>query len=410
MPMTVDKASQSSSELRDTLTIMSHRDDDREWLFENGPPMALQRRFGLVQEEQPNVRARAIGVIIVGWVPLIVLALASDILLGTRTVSSLLHDAGVYARYLFAAPLLIMAEFECGARLSAIVLNFTTAGLVRDEQRDRFEALVRSARELVNSRIAEAAVLTISIVAVAAAAISLPSAELPAWHKYGGTSSFSPAGWWHVLVSLPLLLILMLGWAWRFVVWVRVLWQIALLDLRLVASHPDRSAGLCFLGQSLSAFGLVAMAISVVAAGRSANVVLAGGALPTLNFRFNVGLLVVIVMVFSAPLLVFGRNLLNVWQGATFEYGGLATRIGAIFEDKWLRKSPSGNDALEKPDFSATTDLYGVVANVYALRFIPADLNSAAALVGAVLLPFVPVVLLAVPIETIWADIKGLLF
>jgi hypothetical protein len=385
--------------------------ENQEWLFENGPPLALQRRLGFVREKQLNVRRRAVGVIAIGWVPLIVLAIASDILFQTHSAPSLLHDAGFHARYLLAAPLLILAESDCGTRLSAIIMNFIDAGLVRDHQRARFEALVHSTRDLIGSRIAEAAVIGFAIVTVVAAAASFPAGKLPAWHKYGETFSFSLAGWWHVLVSLPLLIILMFGWVWRFVLWARLLWQIARLDLHLIASHPDRSAGLCFLGQSLRAFAPVALAITIIAAGRSANVVLAGGGLPTPNIVFNASLVVALVAVLTAPLLVFGQNLFNVWCDATFRYGALATKVGALFEEKWLRDSPTDQSTvLEKPDFSATTDLYGIVANVYALRFIPADLNSAVALVSAVLLPFVPVVLLAVPAETIWADFKSLFF
>ncbi len=386
--------------------------ENPEWLFENGPPLALQRRLGLVRKKQLNVRRRAAGVVAVGWLPLIVLAVASDILFQTHSAPSLLHDAGLHARYFFAAPLLILAESDCGTRLSAIVRNFIDAGLVRDQQCARVEGLVHSTRDLIGSRIAEAAVIGFAIVIVVAAAASFPAGKLPAWHKYGDTPlSFSLAGWWHVLVSLPLLIILMLGWVWRFVLWARLLWQIARLDLHLIASHPDRSAGLCFLGQSLRAFASVALAITAIAAGRSANVVLAGGGLPTPNIVFNASLVVALVAVLTAPLLVFGQNLFNVWCDATFRYGALATKVGALFEEKWLRDSPTDQiTVLEKPDFSATTDLYGIVANVYALRFIPADLNSAVVLVSAVLLPFVPVVLLAVPAETIWADFKSLFF
>jgi hypothetical protein len=41
---------------------------------------------------------------------------------------------------------------------------------------------------------------------------------------------------------------------------------------------------------------------------------------------------------------------------------------------------------------------------------VPVDLKSALTLVSVILLPFVPVVLLAVPTDTLWADLKSLLF
>jgi hypothetical protein len=65
---------------------------------------------------------------------------------------------------------------------------------------------------------------------------------------------------------------------------------------------------------------------------------------------------------------------------------------------------------LAKPDFSTMADLSGILSNVYALRFLPIDLNSMIALAIAMLLPFVPVVLLVVPLDHIWSGIQKLLF
>ncbi len=49
------------------------------------------------------------------------------------------------------------------------------------------------------------------------------------------------------------------------------------------------------------------------------------------------------------------------------------------------------------------------MANVYNIRFIPIDLLDVAILLGALLLPFVPVVLLAVPMDVIWSMVRGLM-
>ncbi len=102
---------------------------------------------------------------------------------------------------------------------------------------------------------------------------------------------------------------------------------------------------------------------------------------------------------------------MQVWRRAAFEYGALAERMGVAFEDKWLnREQLMDPTILEHQDFSATTDLYQVVANIYEMRLIPIDVKSLVMLVGAMLLPFVPVVLLAVPADQILTGLKGLLF
>jgi hypothetical protein len=223
------------------------------------------------------------------------------------------------------------------------------------------------------------------------------------------TPIYSLAGWWHTLVSLPLMLALILGWLWRLALWARLLWLISRLRLRLVASHPDHCAGLAFLGQSLRAFAIVALALATIAAGRSAYLVLSGGGLPTPYLYFNVGLMLLVIAMLVAPLFVFMPTLMQVRRRGTFEYGALADRAGHSFEEQWLHGSKVGPSALKEPDFSATTDLYSIVANVHAIRFVPADVKDFAALAGAMLLPFLPVVLLAFPLDVIWSHIKSLL-
>ncbi|RNJ45832.1 MULTISPECIES: hypothetical protein [Mesorhizobium] len=383
-----------------------------EALFENGPPVRLQRRLGIVKGDQFNVGRRAVIVGAMGWAPLFVLAGIQRATMHTEGITSLLWDAGVHARYLIAAPLLVLAEAECAPRLNAIVRHFADAGLVADRDRGPYDAAVASTRTLLNSNAAETIVIAAAYLLTAAAVLSLPSDQFPVWHETGGSVPvFSPVGWWHVLVSLPLLLTLLLGWAWRFALWAHLLWRIARIDLHLLVSHPDGAAGLAVLGYSLRAFSLVAMALATIVAGRSAHIVMLDGALPRAHMIFGAGLLLAVGALFAVPLFFFTPVLVRALQRGSFEYGALANRVGAAFEEKWVgRAKPVDRSALEKSDFSATTDLYAIVANVYALRLVPIDLKSIAVLGVALLFPFVPIVFLALPVEQILAGLKSLLF
>jgi len=383
--------------------------DTGDGLFEQAPPCALQRRLGLIEPDELHVSRRAVLAVLIGWLAIVLLTLAAAVVQGPEVITSLLRETGIHARYLVAAPLLILAERECAAQLTAIVRRFVEHDLVPESNRGRLQSAIKSTRALLDSTVADIVVVIIAYLTVVAAVWSHPPEAVPAWHR-AASGYFSPAGWWHVLVSMPLLVALVLGWLWRLVLWARLLWRISRLDLRLVASHPDHAAGLGFVGHSVRAFSVVAFALTAIAAGRSAHIVLEGGGLPTPQLFFNVGLLVALAILFTAPLTVFLPVLLQTWRRGVAEYGALARDVGAAFEDRWLRGSTPAREGLEKPDFSATTDLYGVVSNVYAVRFIPVDLTSLIALVTAMLLPFAPVVLLAIPIETIWAGIKQLLF
>jgi hypothetical protein len=65
--------------------------------------------------------------------------------------------------------------------------------------------------------------------------------------------------------------------------------------------------------------------------------------------------------------------------------------------------------ALEVPDFSATTDLNSITANVYAMYTVPLDLKRLILLAGAALLPFLPLVLLIAPLNVILKKIVDVL-
>ena len=173
---------------------------------------------------------------------------------------------------------------------------------------------------------------------------------------------------------------------------------------------PDHAAGLQFVGYSLRAFSLLGLALGAMGAGMVANRVVHAGASPTAYIHFVVALVVCVVVLFSGPLLVFtGKLSYAKWCG-TFEYGALALSEGQQFECKWLNRASSiDTSMLEVPDSSATTDLYQVVSNVYAMGVTPIDLRNLIFLMIATLLPFAPVALMDVPLDVVLSKLSGLL-
>jgi len=380
-------------------------------LFEGGPLLSLQQWLGLSEDNDLHIGRTAALVVLIGWLPLVLLSLIQSVILRTDEITSLLWQVGAHARYLVAAPLLVVAESECGARLSVIVANFVKNEIVPKHEANRLDAAVLSTRRLVNSTVGEIVVAVLAYLIVAATIWSTPIEQVPAWHRSDTIVPFySLAGWWHMLVSLPLLLVLMLSWLARFVLWVRLLWLISRLKLRLVASHPDHAGGLGFVGHSVRAFSGVALAIAAIAAGYSAHMILVGGSLPTSQIIFDACLLVTVAAMFAGPLLVFTPVMMTAWRQAVSAYGALAAEMGVTFEDKWLRQvRRMDKTALDQPDFSSITDLYSIVANVYQMRLVPIDITSFEILGIVMLLPFVPVVLLIVPVNEILTDLKALL-
>ncbi len=314
--------------------------------------------------------------------------------------------------YCWLAPLFVLAEYIVLPRLEAIRKHFADASLIAEEDHERFQVAVQkchkmSARLQYSGEIAFCAyALAFIMVAVA------PRQDLPAWQLAMDGYSLSLAGWWHLVISLPLLLGLILGWLWRLAIWTRFLAAVARLGLRMVAAHPDKAGGLQFVAYSPRLFAPVGLAMSiVVAAGTMANGALHHGISPLDHPAIPVVTAAVIAILFLSPPLIFTRLLVTAWRQAVFHYGDLATRMGKAFEEKWMGPGAHlDSSALSDPDFSSTTDLYSIVANVYSMRPTLFDYQAAIGIIVAALLPFVPVLLIVIPLKTLSKELIGLLF
>jgi hypothetical protein len=379
-------------------------------LFEGGPPNKLQAWLGLIRKDRPRLWLRAALVVLLGWLPLAVLSLTQGELLRRSTASGFVWDFAAHSRYLIAAPLLVLAEGFCLPALTAVAWQFLATGIVAESDYPKFRDAVASTRRLLNSNWVELTVVVCAYILVAVLVLVRPPEEFASWHGNftSGHFSASPAGWWLLLVSLPLLLTLELGWMWRLFLWTRFLWLMNRVNLRLIPAHPDAAAGLKFLDYSLRAFMPLGFIAGVLAAGPILNRVLAG-ADPT-HFKFTIlGIVVAVLALFVCPLFVFAPRLASERRRGTFLYGALAAAMGREFEKKWFASRQAlDQGALAASDFSSTTDLYAVVANVYSMYVIPLQLKDLGLLALATLAPFVPVVLLAAPLDVILGKIAGL--
>jgi len=381
-------------------------------IFEGGPPRRLLRAVGWIQSDVQWVRKRATWALLIGWLPLALYAAIYGILLSDTHAATFLTDFGAHSRYLIATPFLIHAEAICLPSLGKIVGHFIETGLVPGSDQARFDAAVTSTRRLLNAPAAEVIVLLLAYAAVAALLMSVSRHRIPPWQLGPGTGfwSLSPGGWWAVGVSLPLFLVLFFGWMWRIALWARLLFLISLLNLRIQPAHPDKMGGLKFVGTSLFNFSILSFAIGAVAAGTMGNYIWHGAIAPLECKNPILVLVVVIAVLFAGPLLVFVRNLVRARADGIFRYGKLAGNLGSAFEARWLQHPETADtEALDVQDFSATTDLYSITANVYQMQLIPFDVKTLTRPIIAALLPFIPVALMTIPAKEILAGAAKLL-
>src|SRR4051794_10098250 len=214
------------------MSAQLHVDDA---LFDGGPPLRVQRQLGLVRPPEHRLPQRAALSILIGWVPLAALTAAHFVVFRDETSKSFFTDIAAHARFLLAVPFLILAEGDCIGRMSHVARHFWEAGFVSDRDRPRYDKAVASTRRLLDSNAVEIIALLLAYALVALLFSVTQPRALPDWQGMGGSyvAKSSLAGWWHKLVSLPLLLVLILGWLWRVFLWWRFLWLMQRLELRL---------------------------------------------------------------------------------------------------------------------------------------------------------------------------------
>jgi hypothetical protein len=381
-------------------------------IFDGGPPLKLEKSLGLIKPNERRSVQRAMLAVLIVWAPLFVLSGIESLTLGENKLSSLIGDLTVLFRYLIVVPLLILAEDGTIFRLGQIARHFIDAGVITAADRPRFDGIVAQARRLLNSIHVEVLVVVITYLAMIILMQVFPDQDIPLWHKAGGgATGYSWAGWWHALVSAPVALVLLLGWLWRIFLWGLFLFRVSRLDLQLVATHPDLVGGLQFVGLSLRAFLLLSFTISTIAAGGVAQRVLYMGT-SFFTFKYVIAaVVVVILLLFVGPVLVFGGKLVEARRKGILDYGGLAGSVGSQLEKKWLDYRKSVNEgALDVQHFSATTDLYQVVSNVYQMKPFPIDTQDLIALIVVTLLPFLPALLFEIPLDEIFSDLVQVMF
>lgn len=379
-------------------------------LFMQGPPMLAEARLGLLRPGRMNTARRCVVFVLVTWAPLLVFTAVEGTLLPRSDDIAFLADAGAFARSWVAGPLLLLADVYAGRELSRIAERFRWMCGLDPATREGYSRVVSSTLRLRDGLLLEILVAATVLLLVLTMVNGLPFEQLPRWHRSASDPGrLSAAGWWYVLVNVPLLLLLIVGWLWRLVVWTRFLVLVAKLDLAIVPEHPDAAGGMGFVGYSVRGFALVAAAFGAIVAGSVANQVLHHGA-QLQSFRFVAGgTAAACVVLFCAPLFVFAPRLAAERRRGMRQFGELATSFGLQFGHEWFSGRRVEREVLDRGDFSAATDLYQVMDRVKAMRFVPLDRTNIFLMAGATLVPFVPVALLAIPFETLVVRLLGML-
>jgi hypothetical protein len=369
---------------------MSMADPDGFDLVGRGPSHRLALRFGVEHPDQPRRIRKVLLLILVTWVPLVILSLRSGHAFDDHLVVGLLRDPVILSRFLFVVPLLALADLVVERSLGVQSRQFVQSGVVPERETIKLEAAKAEALRLRESVVAEGVILVLAVtIAIVARVVVRLGVGESTWERSG--TGITLAGWWYMLVSLPILFFFLLRWLWIFLLWSWFLFRASRLDLDLTPTHPDRTGGLGFLGWGLASFAIVLMAISAVLSGSFAyEIVHRGSSLNILKYHIIV-FVVLAIVILHAPLLVFTGRLARCRFRGLLEFGSLIGSHDRAFDEKWLELSGATRASLlGSPDVASLADIALVYEHVEGMQLLPFDKKALIVLVAAALIPMIP--------------------
>ncbi|HTI49990.1 MAG TPA: hypothetical protein VL475_03525 [Planctomycetaceae bacterium] len=381
-----------------------------ESLVQGGPSHRLATRLGMADSSARRRLLKVLLVLMLTWVPLALLSLVSGHAVGHSVDVTFFRDPEVHARFLFVVPLLELAEVMVAVSLAVQTKHLVEMGIVPEKDRGRFREAHAQAVRLRDAPLGEGAVAVLSITMSLVSRLLLGfNAGDSSWEH--AVSVMTPAGWWYMLVSLPVLYFFLLRWVWVFLVWSWFLFQVSRLDLELTATHPDRTGGLGFIGWGLASFASVLMAVSAVMSAAFADEILNRGAtLDDLKYHV-IAFVVTALLVLHLPLLAFSGKLTRCRFNGLLEFGALAWRHDRAFDEKWIenRGGESRESILGSADVQSLADIATCYEHVDRMWPIPFDTKAFAVLVLAALVPMLPLLGTAIPLSEIFMKLGELL-
>lgn len=382
---------------------------DKFLIARGGAFYELQRQLGLLRETAFQAGRRAVLFIAIAWgVPLILCILAGHAI-GPSVERPYLTDPAPLTRFFLAIGLFMLMERAVEERLRAHLAHFVRAPILSPASFDEGAQAVTRALKRRDALPAEGVCLFLAIVASALSIVAMFGAERSSWAALITDDGvrLTLAAWWCGLISNVIFWFLMLRWLWRHVVWALLLRDLANLDLRLVATHPDGYGGLAFVGRYPNAYAIFVLAISSVIAAAVANHLIHDSlSLPSYGFIMG-GWLIIVLALFAIPLGAFRKPLVALKENTMMTCSAQATRHRQAVERALLGRNICPTTDTDKvEDIPDPSDEYEAAKRLGTNVFSRARLVPVA---GAALLPLVVAGTTVLPFQEILGVAKRLL-
>lgn len=391
--------------------MRNDEDDGEPFLIARGGPFFdAQKRIGLVAGDRLRPARRALVLIAVTWGIPLLLTLVAGTAFGELDTRPYLLDPGVWARSFLAIGMLIIAEGQIEDRLRLCVDQFFNIPILAAGSLKSARTALSEAKRSRDSAGAEIVCLLVSIATSSLVLHNMDGQTDSSWALtiVGGSKSLSPAGWWSILVSNTMFWFLLTRAVWRHIIWGKLLVRFSRLDLRLVATHPDKHGGVGFVGGYPNAYVTFTVATSCVLAATIAHQVLHETFTVT-SFGAVMGLwLVVVFIFFGVPLAAFAIALSELKTRTLQAASRQATEFQRSVERSTLGTNiaANGDDSRPEKEIADPTKLYEAIG-----KLSPLILNRSTLLPVTVvaLLPLILVGLTQLPFKDLLPIIKRLL-
>jgi len=385
-----------------------------------GPLLQLLVRSRLATPALELMKRRIVCVTLFAWLPLLLLSLVAGKAWRGGGLP-FLYDIEMHARFVVALPLLIGAELLVHQRLRLVVGQFIDRDIITEAVLPRFKAVIASAMKLRNSVAMELILFILIFVGgyylwnlwSTASGMAKTGTVTGTWYATAtdGGTQLSLAGYWYIFVSRPLFQFILVRWYFRVFIWARFLWQSSRLELNLIPTHPDRAAGLGFLGGSTAVFMPLLMAHGALLAGLMANPIFFAGAKLTAFKMEILGAVVLLLLMVLGPLLAFSPCLARAKRTGLREYGILASRYVREFDLKWVRGGATADEQLMgSGDIQSLADLGNSFQVIRDISPFPFGRDAVILLVVFTLIPVFPLVLTMMPLEELIRKLLGAVF
>ncbi len=363
-------------------------------LVEGGLVYRIFRLARLSNDDLRPTAKRVIVISLITWLPLLLLSVFDGNARGASGMS-FLNDLSAHFRFLVALPCLLAAESAAHDLIGPRIGEFLKRKIIRENDVPKFNAAVDSAHRMRDSVLIEAVLLAVVYSLGLWVWSSQVATGTPSWYAApdGTHINLSLAGYWLVLVSVPLFQFFLLRWYVRFFIWFVFLLRVSRLDLNLMATHSDRSGGIGFLAQCVYGFSGVLLAQGTLLSSTIVVAVLNEGRNVS-DFRNEaLALVLVFLAVVLGPLAVFSPAMVRAKWDALIVYGSLASKYVEGFDDKWIGgENPEAEPLLGTNDIQSLADLTNSYDVLKAMRPVPFELKDALWLLGVTALPLLPLV------------------